>query len=210
MTNVSDVEDQYQFGYASEEPDTLAAQVLFLTEQLALLENDIDQFSDLYTSRGASITASMGFPIGDNLLVGQQTTQSQSAYLRMFSSQVSTWYDPTSISQEFQHSTITPTQIDLLTNDTTAIYMVTGHIIFSSGTPSAGVVRTRLWTSTGIFEDLYQIPHWRTNVLDEGFAMPTASVFQKGSSAEWIKLEVFQDSQTPSTVSGYVNIHRIA
>ena len=48
MGQISEVDDLYKFERASTEPDDMATQLLFLTDKMRRLQNETDQFDDVY------------------------------------------------------------------------------------------------------------------------------------------------------------------
>ena len=148
MPNFSPVDHLYKFGRASTESDDLAAQILYLTENLRILENDNEQWDDVYDTIEKEELADLIDPskFAGTYHLERETIQSinptsvvgpQSA-ISFSTSKGSTANSPFSWSSD--NSSI----IRITSGSTNDKYLFFGRALWSSGT-SAAVFPVTMW-----------------------------------------------------------------
>jgi hypothetical protein len=198
MTNVSPVEHQYQFMKASTESDDLAAQVLYLTENLRRLQNEFDQMEDIYdTAEKEELVASVG---GAHQAIGLRSTQDITGpsigAIATFDTLLSNSTNSGSFSVSSGPSAANPsTRIQFGVLASTATVMFAGHISLESPNGN-GHIHGTIKTSTGEVAECWAAA--RTTVTTPGFttfSSITKAMFSGahvvGSTATWYSVTAF-------------------
>lgn len=212
MTNISPVWYDYEFERASTNRQSMAAQVLYLTENLRRLQNQTTQFRDVYDVPGVA-AGTISWPLGVSGLVQIVQNGNPANFVFTSNTAVLKMKDGATTTPSFTWTSNDRTKITIVSTISTAIYQVTGKHFW--GVTGTGVASAQIYTSTGIKEPLYSIPRtypWTTaGVLGPaaGFAFGYNMLFQKGSTATYVQIKVAQNSGTDLTVGGNTWLHRI-
>jgi hypothetical protein len=212
MANVSPVEHQYQFERASTVSDDLAAQVLYLTENMRRLQNDMDQFNDPYDESTVSANLGSGWIEAVRAVPPQATTDIQEAYIQWNNVVQGTteteWFSVDTTANGSSGSTA----IKIKSPISTATYILSGKFGWSAST--AGARTHSIYTSTGLvvqLEAISMVTSTGTAGEPKGDYNPSwAYVHQPGSSATEYKIRVVQNSGSGLNVTATFQLARIS
>lgn len=204
MTNISPVEDMYKWERASTVPTDMAAQILYLTDNVRRLQADNDQWEDAYDTPVADVI-SLGGTLGVFGQVRQNIAGSSTAMI--FSSYFSTSGDSTT--PFFSWSSANTTQLTITNPSADAAYLITGTMIIAPF-GLTGVRTLRMYTSTNqsveASVELFGVPGGTNNNGSVSFAVTDIP----GSTSNHYIFVYNHTASTNSSVILHVQITRVA